>query len=163
MGAFVGIFWFSQRINHGSKLTTDVNCSLQFTELEKGCPQNFEFQNYTIITSQCKGPRYPPKLCCDAFKRFACPYAAYINDLASECASVMFSYINLYGKYPPGLFASECREGKAGLDCTGFLDDATFDPPTTSKSEGCIPGSLSPFLIAAICFILLPQIFERLS
>ncbi|KAF9605416.1 hypothetical protein IFM89_017155 [Coptis chinensis] len=100
--------------------------------LPVGCPQDFEFQNYTIITSQCKGPQYPPTLCCDAFKRFACPYAAYINDLASECAYVMFSYINLYGKYPPGLFASECQEGKAGLDCTGFLGDATSDPPTTS-------------------------------
>lgn len=29
----------------------------------------------------------------------------------------MFSYINLSGKYPPGLFASECREGKLGLEC----------------------------------------------
>jgi hypothetical protein len=31
----------------------------------------------------------------------------------------MFSYINLYGKYPPGLFAHECREGKLGLSCDG--------------------------------------------
>lgn len=82
-----------------------------------GCPVNFEFQNYTIITSQCKGPKYPPDLCCSAFKEFACPFLDYINDLSTDCASTMFSYINLYGKYPPGLFASECREGKEGLVC----------------------------------------------
>ncbi|CAL1365724.1 unnamed protein product [Linum trigynum] len=73
--------------------------------------------NYTIITSQCKGPSYPPKECCSAFKDFACPYSDVINDLTNDCASTMFSYINLYGKYPPGLFASECREDKQGLSC----------------------------------------------
>ncbi|KAK5771978.1 hypothetical protein PVK06_048234 [Gossypium arboreum] len=40
-----------------------------------------------------------------------------INDFRTDCASTMFSYINLYGKYPPGLFAAECREGKQGLKC----------------------------------------------
>ena len=80
---------------------------------------NFEFQNYTIITSQCKGPKFPPKECCGSFKEFACPFTAYINDESNDCASTMFSYINLYGKYPPGLFAHECREGKEGLSCKG--------------------------------------------
>ncbi|XP_010277997.1 PREDICTED: GPI-anchored protein LORELEI-like [Nelumbo nucifera] len=79
------------------------------------CPINFEVQNYTIITSQCKGLKYPPKLCCGALKKFACPFAKELNDLTNDCASTMSSYINLYGKYPPGLFSSECREGKAGL------------------------------------------------
>lgn len=81
------------------------------------CPVNFEFLNYTIITSQCKGPQYPPDKCCGAFKKFACPYADVINDVTNDCASTMFSYINLYGKYPPGLFASECRDSKRGLEC----------------------------------------------
>ncbi|XP_048235162.1 GPI-anchored protein LLG1-like isoform X2 [Ricinus communis] len=81
------------------------------------CPVNFEFQNYTVITSQCKGPKYAPETCCAAFKEFACPFADVLNDLTNDCASTMFSYINLYGKYPPGLFASECREGKEGLEC----------------------------------------------
>ncbi|KAF4355398.1 hypothetical protein F8388_008095 [Cannabis sativa] len=45
-----------------------------------------------------------------------------INDEQSDCASTMFSYINLYGKYPPGLFALQCREGKEGLDCTDVLE-----------------------------------------
>lgn len=81
------------------------------------CSVNFEFLNYTIITSKCKGPQYPADLCCAAFKDFACPYADVLNDLTNDCATTMFSYINLYGKYPPGLFASECREGKQGLAC----------------------------------------------
>ncbi|KAG9448847.1 hypothetical protein H6P81_008812 [Aristolochia fimbriata] len=86
-------------------------------QAKKSCPINLEFRNYTIITSQCKGPQYPPKLCCQALKDFACPIADAINDMSTDCASTMFSYINLYGKYPPGLFASECREGKEGLEC----------------------------------------------
>ncbi|KAL5207679.1 hypothetical protein ABZP36_032114 [Zizania latifolia] len=89
------------------------------------CPVDFEFQNYTIITSKCKGPQFPPKLCCDAFKEFACPFTDYINDLSNDCASTMFSYINLYGKYPPGLFANQCRDGKKGLSCEGFPQKTT--------------------------------------
>ncbi|GKF85141.1 GPI-anchored protein LLG1-like protein, partial [Tanacetum coccineum] len=64
-------------------------------QAKKPCPVNFEFMNYTIITSQCKGPSYPRKLCCDAFKDFACPYSDDLNDLSNECATTMFSYINL--------------------------------------------------------------------
>ncbi|MBA0877303.1 hypothetical protein Goshw_009363 [Gossypium schwendimanii] len=86
-------------------------------QAKKACPINFEFLNYTIITSECKGPKYPANRCCAAFKKFVCPYAKQINDLTTDCASTMFSYINLYGKYPPGLFAAECREGKQGLKC----------------------------------------------
>ncbi|KMZ65534.1 GPI-anchored protein LORELEI [Zostera marina] len=86
-------------------------------QTKKSCPLNFEFMNYTVITSKCKGPLYPPKLCCEGFKEFACPVAEEINDGTNDCATTMFSYINLYGKYPPGLFASECREGKEGLEC----------------------------------------------
>ncbi|CAL9768197.1 unnamed protein product [Musa acuminata subsp. burmannicoides] len=84
---------------------------------KSSCPISFENMNYTIITSKCKGPQYPAKLCCGAFKEFACPYADQLNDETNDCATTMFSYINLYGKYPPGLFASECREGKEGLAC----------------------------------------------
>lgn len=86
-------------------------------QAKKPCPVNFEFQNYSIITDQCKGPQYLPNPCCGSFKEFACPYAEDLNDLSNDCASTMFSYINLYGKYPPGLFASFCREGKQGLEC----------------------------------------------
>jgi hypothetical protein len=91
---------------------------LWFVCIFLGCSVNFEFLNYTIITSKCKGPQYAAALCCSAFKEFACPYADQLNDGTNDCASTMFSYINLYGKYPPGLFASECKEGKEGLECT---------------------------------------------
>ncbi|KAI3675728.1 hypothetical protein L1987_85320 [Smallanthus sonchifolius] len=40
-----------------------------------------------------------------------------VNDLSNECSSTMFSYINLYGNYPPGLFANLCRDDKIGLIC----------------------------------------------
>ncbi|KAE8679185.1 GPI-anchored protein LORELEI [Hibiscus syriacus] len=96
-------------------------------QTKKACPVNFEFLNYTIITSRCKGPKFPPESCCSAFKEFACPYAEQINDLTTECASTMFTYINLYGKYPPGLFAGECREGKLGLACPAL-------PPSASEN-----------------------------
>ncbi|XP_057863949.1 GPI-anchored protein LLG1 [Cryptomeria japonica] len=97
-------------------------------ETKKSCPVDFEHQNYTILTSQCKGPDYLPKLCCPAFKKFACKFATYINDLSTDCADIMFSYINLYGKFPPGLFASMCREGKEGLKCNA-------DAPNGSPSD----------------------------
>ncbi|KAG5376087.1 hypothetical protein IGI04_040683 [Brassica rapa subsp. trilocularis] len=70
-----------------------------FSSFISACPVNFEFMNYTIITSQCKGPKYPPKKCCSAFKEFACPYADQLNDFRNDCATTMFSYINLYEKY----------------------------------------------------------------
>ncbi|XWS68634.1 hypothetical protein CRYUN_Cryun04dG0107700 [Craigia yunnanensis] len=86
-------------------------------QAKKSCSEDFEHKNYTIITSNCKGPQYPTKGCCEALKEFACPFADKLNDLGTDCASTMFSYINLYGKYPPGLFANMCREGKEGLEC----------------------------------------------
>ncbi|RWW37121.1 hypothetical protein BHE74_00057809, partial [Ensete ventricosum] len=52
--------------------------------------------------------------------------------LSRNWHSTVFSYINLYGKYPPGLFASECREGKEGLACPAT-------PPT--ESEGGNPSA----------------------
>ncbi|XP_059666599.1 GPI-anchored protein LLG1-like [Cornus florida] len=121
-------------------------------QAKKACPVNFEFLNYTIITSQCKGPQYPPKLCCGALKEFACPYVDELNDLTNDCASTMFSYINLYGKYPPGLFASECREGKLGLECPALA------PTESANSSGseiiCNPSQLL-MLIAGFLVLLL--------
>ncbi|XP_062222169.1 GPI-anchored protein LLG1-like [Phragmites australis] len=91
----------------------------------KPCPVNFELQNYTGLVSRCKGPKYPAKECCDAFKEFACPYSEYINDVSNSCATTMFSYINIYGKYPPGLFSSECHGDKNGLSCEGVPQQGT--------------------------------------
>ncbi|PKI35699.1 GPI-anchored protein LLG1-like [Punica granatum] len=110
-------------------------------QAKKSCPVNFEFLNYTIITSRCNGPHYPADICCAAFKELACPYSEYLNDLNTDCASTLFGYINLYGKYPPGLFANECRESRRGLECTASA-------PTTSENDSssfqvtCIPFGL---------------------
>ncbi|KAD5960336.1 hypothetical protein E3N88_11808 [Mikania micrantha] len=84
---------------------------------KQSCPVNFENENYTIITSQCKGPVYKRDLCCDSFLEIACRHWEHVNDEKTNCASTLFSYINLYGKYPPGLFASMCKGTKEGLSC----------------------------------------------
>ncbi|KAL1292524.1 hypothetical protein HN51_053110 [Arachis hypogaea] len=119
-------------------------------QAKRGCSVNFEFANYSIITSKCKGPNYPPKECCGAFKEFACPYADVLNDLQNDCASTMFSYINLYGQYPPGLFASECREGKEGLACPAL-------PPSASSDDTANQVIHKPSLLLMIttCFLIL--------
>ncbi|CAH8388629.1 unnamed protein product [Eruca vesicaria subsp. sativa] len=96
------------------------------------CKEDFASKNYTIITSKCKGPNYPAKACCSAFKDFACPFAEALNDEKADCASTMFSYINIYGRYPPGIFANMCKEGKEGLDCTNVMT-------ATSSSHVSIP------------------------
>ncbi|KAH7660292.1 hypothetical protein IHE45_16G089500 [Dioscorea alata] len=89
------------------------------------CPISFEFANYTILTSKCKGPDYPPKQCCAALGDFACQYAKYINDASYKCSSDMFSYIKQHTGYPQGLFSSECREN---IPCPG-------DSPTSSPDD----------------------------
>ncbi|CAJ2665997.1 unnamed protein product [Trifolium pratense] len=109
-------------------------------QAKKACSVDFENQNYTILTSQCKGPQYPPKVCCDAFKQFACPFSEQINDMTTDCATVMFSYINIYGKYPPGLFANECKEGKEGLDCSNVTITNSSNP--SSSVHVAVPHSM---------------------
>ncbi|KAL2335826.1 hypothetical protein Fmac_010272 [Flemingia macrophylla] len=133
-----------------SVLDSQPHTGRNLLQAKKSCSVNFEFLNYTIITSKCKGPQYPPKECCGAFKEFACPYADVINDLTNECASTMFSYINLYGKYPPGLFASECHEGKLGLACPAL-------PPSTSADDTAnqVVHYPSLFLMLTACFLIL--------
>ncbi|CAM8896988.1 unnamed protein product [Rhodiola kirilowii] len=118
-----------------------VSAGRSLLQAKKSCSVNFEFLDYGVLTNQCKGPRYPASQCCPAFKKFACPYSEEINDLTTDCASTMFSYINLYGKYPPGLFASMCREGKEGLDCANFTSS-----DTTGTSNGS-PLAYSPFTL----------------
>ncbi|OVA01382.1 hypothetical protein BVC80_437g3 [Macleaya cordata] len=133
--------------SHGSTART-------LLQAKKTCPVNFESQNYTIITSQCKGPQYSPKLCCTAFTEFACPFLDDLKDLSNDCATTMFSYINLYGKYPPGLFANECKGDKEGLICPS-------PPPGASKNEaGSISRTFSPvLLILTTSLLLLLQMF----
>lgn len=101
---------------------------------------------------------YPPTLCCNAFKQFACPFADQISDMTTDCATVMFSYINVYGKYPPGLFANECKEGKEGLDCSTVNKVAT--PPPSSNGGNLVAHKHTLFFMVASCFIALFFLFH---
>ncbi|KAL7217659.1 hypothetical protein ACSBR2_010992 [Camellia fascicularis] len=117
------------------------------------CPVHFEILNYTIITSQCKGPQYTSNTCCPAFKEFACPYADALNDLSNNCVTVMFSYIELYGKYPVGLFGTLCRDDKQGLACP-----ATAPTPTPTQLTNSSSGSQiirNPSLLLVLTTVLL--------
>uniref|UniRef100_A0A0A9FD03 GPI-anchored protein LLG1-like domain-containing protein n=1 Tax=Arundo donax TaxID=35708 RepID=A0A0A9FD03_ARUDO len=118
-------------------------------QAKKKCPMSFEFQNYTIITSKCKGPKFPADKCCGALLEFACPFSDYVNDLTNDCATTMFSYINLNGKYPPGVFASECKGNKNGLPCS---DVPQTD--STAANDGQQAQSSSLALLTLICGLL---------
>ena len=130
-----------------SLLQTRTNCAI-----------NFEFMNYTIITSKCKGPRYPVKECCESLTEFACPYTESINDATNDCASIMFSYINLYGKYPPGLFANECKGDKKGLVCP---DNSTMlsEKDSAEASSGCVGNGSFFVLIGVLCMFSLSFLY----
>uniref|UniRef100_A0A1J3D4F8 GPI-anchored protein LORELEI n=1 Tax=Noccaea caerulescens TaxID=107243 RepID=A0A1J3D4F8_NOCCA len=120
------------------------------------CKEDFASKNYTIITSRCKGPNYPAKVCCSAFKDFACPFAEALNDEKNDCASTMFSYINIYGRYPPGIFANMCKEGKEGLDCTNVTASASASATSDSiprASSTAALALLSTFLVLCLFFL----------
>ncbi|XP_008796546.1 GPI-anchored protein LLG1-like [Phoenix dactylifera] len=124
-------------------------------QTKSNCPVNFEFQNYTVVTSKCKGPHYAVNLCCAAFKEFACPFAEQLNDVSNNCASDLFSYLNVHGKYPPGLFASECHDTKEGLTC----------PPSPSKTPDDIANAgdinrILTFLIVFMSGVVLALLFS---
>ncbi|XP_034709698.1 GPI-anchored protein LLG1-like [Vitis riparia] len=90
-------------------------------QTKKSCLVNFEFLNYTIITSQCEGPRY----------------------------------INLYGKYPPSLFVSECREGKEGLECPAQAPSTESTKDSVNASRGQIVSSYSMLTLLVGFLVLL--------
>ncbi|KDP24134.1 hypothetical protein JCGZ_25791 [Jatropha curcas] len=98
-------------------LNPDGHSGRTLLQAKKECNISFESLDYSVFTSKCKGPLYPAKSCCSAFREFACPYVTTLNDRTNNCAETMFSYINLYGKYPPGLFANECKDKKEGIEC----------------------------------------------
>ncbi|KAJ1290138.1 hypothetical protein BS78_02G220000 [Paspalum vaginatum] len=121
-------------------------------QAKKDCPVSFEGANYTVITSRCKGPLYQPSMCCDALKDFACPYSTYINDVTTNCAATMFSYINLYGRYPPSLFANTCHEGNKGLACP---EDTPQVQPGQTASGAAALAAPAAALVAALAVSLL--------
>ncbi|XP_023525701.1 GPI-anchored protein LLG1-like isoform X3 [Cucurbita pepo subsp. pepo] len=127
---------------------SETSVGRRLLQTKKACPVSFEFLNYTIITSKCKGPLYSPKLCCSALTELSCPYVDVMNDMTTLCASTMFSYINLHGKYPPGLFSSICREGDQGLACPQL--PAPSHPNSTPLSK-----RPSPAIIVASGLVLL--------
>ncbi|CAN0922908.1 GPI-anchored protein LLG1 [Linum grandiflorum] len=127
--------------------TAPAATSRTLLQAKKSCSVSFEFLNYTSVTSRCKGPDYLPEECCPAFKDFSCPYAELLNDVTNDCASTMFSYLNIYGRYPPGLFANQCKEGKEGLSC-----------PPLSSATSLLPihqSLLLPLLLLTTALVLL--------
>ncbi|XP_071696232.1 GPI-anchored protein LLG1-like [Rutidosis leptorrhynchoides] len=120
------------------------------------CPVNFEFKNYTIITSKCKAPKYPADLCCEAFKDFACPFKDDLNDLSNNCSSMMFDYLKNYGNYPPDLFGSICRNNKIGLVCPALPPGAGQNDGNADSNDSYKVRSLSMLMVFSVgAFIVL--------
>ncbi|CAH2077877.1 unnamed protein product [Thlaspi arvense] len=113
----------------------------------KKCEVNFESMNYTGMINQCRGPGFPAKECCSAFKEFACPFVNQINDRSSDCAKTMFSYLNVYGKYPPGLFANECKERKDGIVCPSSPHSPTIIASTAPRFLPLFTSAVTAVLI----------------
>ncbi|PSS14459.1 GPI-anchored protein [Actinidia chinensis var. chinensis] len=127
---------------------SDGSTGRTLLQAKTACTEDFESKNYTIITSQCKGPKYQATSCCAALKKFACPFSDKINDLKTDCAPTMFSYINMFGNYPPALFASLCSEGKEGLSCTD-------DEVNAGKTNGVpLRFAQSPMLMLTAGFLI---------
>lgn len=78
------------------------------------------------------------------------PFSDLLNDLSYECSATMFSYINLRGKYPPGLFASMCTGTKQGLDCPRLAPSQSTNDDANSSQINC---KLSPVQIMATAFM----------
>ncbi|BBH04464.1 LORELEI-LIKE-GPI-ANCHORED PROTEIN 1 [Prunus dulcis] len=96
----------------GGIFESQASIGRNLLQAKKGCPVNFEFLNYTVITSRCKGPQYPAAQCCDAFKELACPYTDVLNDLTNECASIMFSYITSMETTHRGFLPMSAMKGR---------------------------------------------------
>ena len=92
------------------------------------CPVDFESLDIRILTSRCKGPDFPAAPCCDAFKKFACPYADILNDQNNNCAESMFRIINV--NFPPGLFFDKCVDSERGIECPDYYSN----PPSPSPA-----------------------------
>ncbi|CAK9199484.1 unnamed protein product [Sphagnum jensenii] len=114
------------------------------------CPENFGLQNYSSITSVCKAPDYDKTLCCSSFTMFTCRFLTYFNDPSTNCASTLFTYLNLAGNYPPGLFANLCTQGdQQGIPCP--IAPAPSPNPSSALSliRPCQSSLASSVLISA--------------
>ncbi|KAG5579198.1 hypothetical protein H5410_049825 [Solanum commersonii] len=139
-------------------LEARVHTGRALLQQQGNCPIDFERENYTIITSQCKGPHYNSSICCNAFKQLACKHTQEINDVQNGCATTMFNYINLYGKYPPGLFANMCKEDKEGLNCKDVIQPEGKNDEQKSNSSKGTKCSTILMVIATFLIILMLNI-----
>ncbi|XP_060189116.1 GPI-anchored protein LLG1-like [Lycium barbarum] len=98
--------------------------------VKNDCPIDFEKEDFSVLTNQCKGPNYNPVTCCNGIKQIACRYAEEINDENNRCAQGMNYFINKKGGYPMGLFSNMCRDDREGLNC------ATTTGPAINKLRG---------------------------
>uniref|UniRef100_A0A0E0KSE1 GPI-anchored protein LLG1-like domain-containing protein n=1 Tax=Oryza punctata TaxID=4537 RepID=A0A0E0KSE1_ORYPU len=81
------------------------------------CPVRFDKMKGPAIEVGKKCKTTGVKVCCDAFKAFACPHSKLLNDLSNGCADDMFYFIQTYGQLPPGTIFKKCLEGPHGLKC----------------------------------------------
>eukprot|EP00250_Pteridium_aquilinum_P007137 c16920_g1_i1 orf=318-857(+) len=125
------------------------------------CSINFQVQNYTIITSECKGPSYAQNACCTAFVKFACPFASEINDNTTDCANNMFTYISIYGRYPAGLFANECVGDARGLPCPATNASAPAPPNSAPARLQAFSSRALWWIISIISTIVLFDLYGR--
>ncbi|KAI3703115.1 hypothetical protein L6452_28871 [Arctium lappa] len=147
---------FSSPISFSDNVfTSQPSIGRNLLQADKPCPLSLETMNYTIITSRCKGPKYPANICCQAFKDFACPYANELNDLSNECATVMFSYINRYGNYPPGIFSSLCHGDNVGLACDAVPPGAGQGGVTDDSNNSLITSNPFSLIILTTGFLIL--------
>lgn len=114
--------------------------------------------DYKVMTRRCKGPAFPAEECCSAFKEFACPYVNQINDMNSDCAKTMFSYLNIYGNYPPGLFANECKETKVGLICHS---PPLNSPNASNAADSTTPRFITLLISTVLAFLVLALITDE--
>ncbi|XP_019196426.1 PREDICTED: GPI-anchored protein LLG1-like isoform X2 [Ipomoea nil] len=107
-----------------SQYSTGTGIGRNLLQAKIPCNKNFESENYTILTSQCKAPYQQIQPCCDAFTQFACPFAQFLNDRSTNCSDVMFTYIDQKGGFPNGLFTG-CKGDQTGLICPTPPPDLT--------------------------------------
>nr|GLL17606.1 GPI-anchored protein LLG1-like isoform X2 [Ipomoea trifida] len=111
-------------VSQYSTETTGIGIGRNLLQAKIPCSKNFEFENYTILTSQCKAPYEPLQPCCDAFTQFACPFSQFLNNQSTDCSDLMFNYIDQKSGFPKGLF-SNCKGDQDGLICAAPPPDLT--------------------------------------
>ncbi|PHT35659.1 hypothetical protein CQW23_23359 [Capsicum baccatum] len=152
---FVGLSSSSPSYIKDDVFEARIQTGRALLQQQGNCPIDFERENYTIITSQCKGPNYNSTICCNAFKQLACKHAKELNNVQNGCAVTMFNYINLYGKYPPGLFSNMCKEDKEGLDCKNVIQPQVKNEEKKSNSTRGNQSSTILMVITTLLMIIM--------